>query len=113
MFLGWGLKFFCMNSVGSEIFHSLFLGSETFEEKINNASTLVPAINNDSSLTTLQLFLIILNCVGIYDRSQHAQNVNAVLFNMKLITLPLWSIYKVVCYFHANSNHWLNLLETI
>ena len=39
--------------------------------------------------------------------------MNAVLSNMKLITLLLWSVYKAVCYFHTNSNHWLNLSETI
>ena len=37
----------------------------------------------------LQLFVIILNCVGMSDRLQHAQDVNAVLFNTTLITLPL------------------------
>ena len=56
-------------------------------------------------LTWLQLPVIILNCVWISsDRPHHAQDVNEVLFNMKLITLPLPLIYKVVCYFHADSN---------
>ena len=32
-----------------------------------------------NSLTTLQFFVDILNCVGISDRFQHAQDVNAVL----------------------------------
>ena len=67
--------------------------------------------------TTLQLFVIILDCVRISsDRPQQAKDVNAVLFNMNyvaLITLPLWSIYKVICYFHANSSHWFNLSEAI
>ena len=66
-----------------------------------------------NNLTRLQLFVVILNCVRISDRSQQAQDVNAVLFNMKLITLQSWSIYKVVCDFHVNSNHWFNLSETI
>ena len=30
-----------------------------------------------NNLTTLQLFMIILNCVGISDPSQHAPDVNA------------------------------------
>ena len=29
--------------------------------------------------------------------------------NMKLISLPLWSLYEEVCYLHANSNQCLNL----
>ena len=65
-----------------------------------------------NKLARLQLFVIILNCVGILNRPQYAQVVNAVLFNMKLIVLPLWSRYKVVCHFHASSNCWLNLSET-
>ena len=51
-----------------------------------------------NNLARLQLFVIILNCIGISYRSQYALDVSAVLFNVKLITLPLWSIYKVVCY---------------
>ena len=43
-------------------------------------------------LTKIQLFVIILNCVRVSDLPQQAQVVNAVLFNMKLITLTLWSI---------------------
>ena len=37
-------------------------------------------LHND--LTRLQLFVIILNCVKISDRSQQAQDVNAVLFKV-------------------------------
>ena len=70
----------------------------------------VPLHNN---LTRLQLLVIILNCVKISDRPQQAQEVNAVLFNMKMITLPSWSIYKVVYDFHANSSYWPNLSKTI
>ena len=66
-------------------------------------------LHNDP--TKLQLFVIILNCVEISNRPQHAQDLNAVLFNMQLITLP--SIYQVIYNFHANSNHWLDLSETI
>ena len=47
-----------------------------------------------NNLTTLQLFMIILNYVGKSDRSQHAQDVNAVLLNLMLIILPLWLTYK-------------------
>ena len=53
-------------------------------------------LQND--VTRLQLFVITLNCVGISVRSQHAQDVDAVLFNTKLIALPSWSIYKVVSF---------------
>ena len=71
-----------------------------------------------SNLAKLQLFVIIFNCVRISDRPQQAQDVNAVLFNMifyltALITLPLWLISYVVCYFHANSDRWFNLSEAI
>ena len=66
-----------------------------------------------NNLTKPQLFVIILNCIRKSDWSQHAQDVNTVLSNKKLITLSLWSVYKAVCYFHANSNHWLNLSETV
>ena len=55
------------------------------------------AVILQNNLTRLLLFLIIRNCVVISDRPQHAQDVNAVLFNLKLITLPSWSMYKVVC----------------
>ena len=65
------------------------------------------------SLTRLQLFLIIPNCVGISDWSQHTEVVNAVLFDVKWITLLSWSVCKTVCYFHANSKHWFSLSETI
>ena len=51
----------------------------------------------------LQLFVIILNCLRMPDRSQHAQVVNAVLFNMELITLPSWSTY--ICYFLASNKN--------
>ena len=44
-----------------------------------------------NNLTKLQLFVIIVNCVRISDRPQHAQLVNAVLFNMKLITEVCYS----------------------
>ena len=47
-----------------------------------------------NSLTRLQLFVIILNCLRIPKRPQQAQDVTAVLFYMKLITLPSWSIYE-------------------
>ena len=46
--------------------------------------------------------MIILNCVRISERPQQPQDVNAVKFDLK-------SIYKVVCDFHENSNHWLNI----
>ena len=48
-----------------------------------------------NNLTKLQLFVIILNCVRMSERPQQAPHVNAVLFHMKLITSPLWSIYKM------------------
>ena len=64
------------------------------------------------SLTRLQLLGIILNFIGISNRPLHAQVVNEVL-NLKLITLASWSIFKVVCYFHAISDHWFNLSEAI
>ena len=64
-----------------------------------------------NNLTLLQLLVTIPICVAISDHLQHAHDVNAVLFNV--ITLPLRSIYKMVCYFHANSNHWPNLSEII
>ena len=35
----------------------------------------------------------------------------SISYSAKVCTLPLWSIYKVFCYFHANSNHWLNCLK--
>ena len=41
-----------------------------------------------NNLTRIQLILIILNCIGISDRSQHPQDLKAVLFNMKLIAFP-------------------------
>ena len=47
-----------------------------------------------NNVTMLQLFVIIFNCVGISNRSQHAQDVNAVLFDMMMITLPSLSLYK-------------------
>ena len=47
-----------------------------------------------NNLTTLQSFGIILNCVRISDWSPCAQGVNAVLSNMKLITLHSWLTYK-------------------
>ena len=47
---------------------------------------------SQNNLTKLQLFVIMLTCVRISDWPQQAQAVNAVLFNLKLITLPLWSI---------------------
>ena len=59
-----------------------------------------------NNIAMLQLFAIILNCVRMSDRPQQAQDVNTVLFHMNsvaLIALPLWSIYKVVCYFHAKA----------
>ena len=61
-------------------------------------------------LTTLQLFVIILNCVGISDRSQYAQDANAVLSDMKFVLVVN---IQAVCYFHSNSNHWFYLSETI
>ena len=70
----------------------------------------------DNNLARLQIFVIILNCIRMSDRPQQAQDVNAVLFNMNqvaLITVPLWSIYKVVCYLHAKCGHWFNLSEAI
>ena len=57
--------------------------------------------SRERTLTRLQQFVIILNSVGISNLPQHAQDV--VIFKMKLITLPLWSIFKVVCYFHAKT----------
>ena len=62
-----------------------------------------------NNLTRLQLFAIILNWARISEWLQQTQDINAVLFNMMLITLPLWSINKVVCDFYANSNHWFDL----
>ena len=53
-------------------------------------------------LIALQLFMIILNCAGISDRPQHAQDVNGVLSN--LIALPPWSVCRAVCHFNANSS---------
>ena len=50
-----------------------------------------------NNLATPQLFMTIRNCVGISDRPQHAQDVNTVLSDMTLITLPLWSVHKTVC----------------
>ena len=47
---------------------------------------------SQNNLTKLQLFVIMFTCVRISDWPQQAQAVNAVLFNLKLITLPLWSI---------------------
>ena len=58
-----------------------------------------------NNLNRLQLFVIIFNCIRMSERSQQAQGVNEVVFNMKLTTLPLWSIDEVACDFHANSNH--------
>ena len=69
-----------------------------------------------NNLARLQIFVIILNCVRISDHPRQAQDVNAALFDMNsvvLIILLLWSIYKVVCYFHENGNHWFNLCEEI
>ena len=67
---------------------------------------------SQNNLTALQLFVIILNCVGILYRSQYARDVNAVLFNMRLITLPSWSIYKVVCLMQTTNTE-KTLLEKI
>ena len=53
--------------------------------------------------TSLQLFVIIPYCVGISYRAEHARDVNDVLFDLKLITLPPWSVYKVVFYFHKKA----------
>ena len=42
-----------------------------------------------NNLIMLKLFVIILNCVGISDWSQHTRDVNTGFFNVKLITISL------------------------
>ena len=69
-----------------------------------------------NNLARLLLPLVIFNCIRISDCPKQAQDLNAVLFHIlliALITLPFWSICKMVCYFNANSNNWFNLSEVI